>query len=58
MALNQERSQLEAEYARMPANAGRTLRERRRKAEVEERMDELGHLISNVRLNLKKMGVK
>ncbi|KAK9809162.1 hypothetical protein WJX72_010452 [[Myrmecia] bisecta] len=58
MALNMERQQLEAEYARMPPTAGRTIRERNRKAEVEARLEEVAREASNIRLQLKKLGVK
>ena len=52
MELSLERDKLQAEYARMPISSGRTLNERRQKAQLEERLEglaaELGAL--NVRL--------
>ena len=58
MQHNQEKAVLEAEYAKMPTHAGRTLKERRRKAEIEGRLDQLHHDISAARLQLKQLGVK
>lgn len=58
MELSIEKSSLETEYAKMPGGAGRTMKERQRKAEVEARLEELGREISKVRLSLKKLGVR
>ncbi|KAL4425417.1 hypothetical protein ABPG75_009433 [Micractinium tetrahymenae] len=59
LALNAERNELEAESARMPSHTtGRTLQERKRRAEVERRLEELGRECSSVRLQLRRLGVK
>ncbi|KAG2445931.1 hypothetical protein HXX76_000534 [Chlamydomonas incerta] len=58
MVLCAEKGGLEAEYARMPLGAGRSLRERNRKAVVEQRLDLLNKEISAVRMQLKRIGVK
>lgn len=55
LVLGQEKASLEAEYAKLPANAGRTLQERSRKASVEKRMEVLSKEISNLRLALKRL---
>lgn len=55
MRLCMERTNLESEYSKMPPNGGRTIAERRRKVEVEERMDQLAKEISSARLQLKKL---
>lgn len=47
--------QLMAEYGRMPASAGRTLRERQRKAEVEQRLEAIDRGASLLRLQLKRL---
>ncbi len=53
-----EKAQLDAKTARTPPGNGRTLADRRRRAEVESRTDELVREISSVRLQLKRLGVK
>ncbi|GLI59036.1 hypothetical protein VaNZ11_000862 [Volvox africanus] len=58
MALCAEKGGLEAEYARMPLGAGRSLRERNRKQVVEQRLELLNKEISSVRMQLKRLGVK
>jgi hypothetical protein len=58
MAQCQERAALDAEYAKMAAHGGRTLRERQRRAQVEARLEELARGVSATRLQLKKLGVK
>lgn len=58
MRLNQEKAELEAEYARMPSHAGRNLKERKRKADIESRFESLDHDINSIRLHLKKLGLK
>ncbi|GLC43858.1 hypothetical protein PLESTF_001406700 [Pleodorina starrii] len=58
MVLCAEKGGLEAEYARMPLGAGRSLRERNRKAVVEQRLDLLNKEISSVRMQLKRLGMK
>ncbi len=50
-----EKDSLEAEYAKMPQHGGRTMRERKRKNEVESRMEDLARAISATRLQLKKL---
>ncbi|GFR44865.1 hypothetical protein Agub_g6208, partial [Astrephomene gubernaculifera] len=56
MVLCSEKGGLEAEYARMPLGAGRSLRERNRKAVVEQRLELLNKEISAVRMQLKRLG--
>lgn len=56
MALSLEKSALESEFAKMPPNQGRTMAERKRKVELEARMDAVAKEISTHRLALKKMG--
>lgn len=58
MVLCAEKGGLEAEYARMPLGAGRSLRERNRKAVVEQRLELLNKEISAVRMQLKRIGLK
>lgn len=58
MALCAEKTNLEAEFARMPLGAGRNLRERNRKAVVEQRLELLNKDISGVRMQLKRAGIK
>ena len=55
MKLSLERSQLESEYAKMPAISGRTIQERRRKVAVEGRLEELGKDVSRVRMQLREL---
>jgi len=58
LQLNEENQQMEAEYARMPAvSAGRTLAERRRRAEVEATLEANKREASNLRLQLKRLGL-
>uniref|UniRef100_A0A061QQA8 Enkurin domain-containing protein n=2 Tax=Tetraselmis sp. GSL018 TaxID=582737 RepID=A0A061QQA8_9CHLO len=56
LRLHEEKNQLDAEYARMPLNGGKTIAQRRRKSEIESRLDELQREISTCKLNLKKLG--
>ncbi|GAB4815486.1 hypothetical protein N2152v2_002532 [Parachlorella kessleri] len=59
MKLSMEKNDLEAEYARMPTStAGRKLQDRRRKQEIEERLEAVNKEISSIRLQLKRMGYK
>lgn len=58
MHLNQEKTELEAEYARMPSHAGRNLKERKRKADIEAQFDSIDHEVFSMRLQLKKLGLK
>ena len=59
MTLNSENQGLYAEYARMPeTSAGKTLAERRRRAEVEARLDSNTKEASNVRLQLKRLSAQ
>ena len=58
MKLNQEKSELEAEYARMPSHAGRNLKQRMRKTQIESRLEALHHDVNSIRLQLKKLGLK
>ncbi|CAG9463837.1 unnamed protein product [Pedinophyceae sp. YPF-701] len=58
MALNREREALQAEFAKMPPGAGKTMTQRRRKAEVEEGIERVTKEISSCRLQLKRLGVR
>ena len=58
MQLNQEKTELQAEYARMPSHAGRNLKERKRKTDIEARFETLDHEVFSIRLQLKKLGLK
>ncbi|PSC76391.1 myosin-9-like isoform X1 [Micractinium conductrix] len=59
LALNAERNALEAEAARMPSHTnGRTLKERKRRGEVEGRLEAIAKESSSVRLQLRRLGVK
>ncbi len=59
MALNEESNRLEAEFARMPADtAGRTLADRRRRAEVEDTLGANKREGSHIRLQLRRLGLK
>ncbi|BDA44417.1 hypothetical protein COCOBI_05-6010 [Coccomyxa sp. Obi] len=59
MSLNEESKQLEAEFARMPADtAGRTLADRRRRAEVEDTLAANKRECSHIRLQLRRLGLK
>jgi|Laugresbdmm110sd_1035091.scaffolds.fasta_scaffold419558_1 hypothetical protein len=57
LGLNREKDALEAEMCKFSGTgAGRTIQERRRKGEVEERLGELKRQLSSVRMALKKQG--
>lgn len=59
MSLNEESKQLEAEFARMPADtAGRTIADRRRRAEVEDTLGANKRECSHIRLQLRRLGLK
>jgi len=59
MAFNIERSALETEIAKFPnGTAGRTVAARKRKKEIEERVEILNKKISSVRLELRKLGIR
>lgn len=58
MKLNQEKAELEAEYARMPSHAGRNLKERKRKTDIEDRFETIDHDVNSLRLQLKRLGLK
>ena len=58
LKLNQEKAELEAEFARMPSHAGRNLKERRRKTEIEQRFEALDRSASGIKLQLRKLGLK
>jgi hypothetical protein len=53
MALSQERDQLEGELSRMPEGSGRTIEQRRKKANAEKRLDEVLKASSAARHQLK-----
>lgn len=50
-----EKAQLDSELAKLPAGSGRNLNERRRKADVEKRLEFLNKEISSMRVELKKL---
>lgn len=58
MRLNLEKTKLEAEYARMPRHAGRNLKERKRKTDIEARFETLDTEVFGIRLQLKRLGLK
>ena len=59
MTISSEQQQLHAEYARMPeTSAGRTIAERRRRAEVESWLDGNSREASNIRLQLKRLNAQ
>ena len=58
MVLCSEKASLEAEFARMPLGAGRSIKDRNRKAVVEERLELLNKEISGVRMQLKRISNK
>lgn len=51
----QEKDALESEYSKMPLHGGRTLKDRQRKAAVEDRIEVLHKEISTTRLQLKRL---
>jgi hypothetical protein len=53
MALSQVRDQLEGELSRMPEGSGRTIEQRRKKANAEKRLDEVLKASSAARHQLK-----
>eukprot|EP00741_Cyanophora_paradoxa_P002455 tig00000076_g2379.t2 len=56
MGLCVEKDRLEAEYARLPSTAGKTAEQRRRKKELESRLETLGSEISTVRRIMRESG--
>ena len=59
MTVNSENQRLHAEYARMPeTSAGKTLAERRRRAEVEASLESNTKEASNIRLQLKRLNAQ
>lgn len=59
MVLNCERTSLESTLSKFPTNsAGKTVAERRRKMEVERRLEEVEQTISQVRTSLRQLGIK
>lgn len=58
MHLMMEKTQLQAEYARMPALAGKTIAERRRKQYAEQRLDQIDIEASQIRLHIKRTHAK
>ncbi len=57
MRLMMERNELSCEFAKMPAHGGRTIAERRRKAQLEARLEAIDREASTLRLQLKRLGV-
>ena len=57
MELNLEREQLERELAKMPIHSGKTMAARRRKAETEGRLDEIGRSIARYKMMMRRMHV-
>lgn len=59
MTVNSENQRLHAEFVRMPeTSAGKTLAERRRRAEVEASLDSNLKEASNIRLQLKRLALQ
>lgn len=57
LELNQERAALENEAAKLPITAGRTILQRRRRMDVEQRLKDIQHESSAIRLHLKGLNV-
>ena len=58
MALSMERGQLESEYAKMPVHYGRSLKARKRREEVEARLEAIAQEASAIRLRIKQMSTR
>ena len=55
MHLSMEKQQLESEYAKMGTTFGRTIKERRRRTELESRLDQIDREASSCRFALKNL---
>ena len=55
MHLSMEKQQLESEYSKMGITFGRTIKERRRRAELEQRLDQIDREASSCRFALKSL---
>lgn len=58
LELNQERVALDNEVAKLPTTAGRTILQRRRRMDAEQRLKDIQHESSAIRLHLKGLNVK
>ena len=56
MQLMMERNELSCEFAKMPTHGGRTIAERRRKQQLEARLEAIDRSASKLRLQLKRLG--
>ncbi len=56
MRLMMERNEVSCEFAKMPTHGGRSIAERRRKAELEARLEAIDRDASTLRLQLKRLG--
>ena len=57
MQLSIQKDRLEAEYTRMPLNAGRTAAERRNKLQMEQKLAELQRQMGAIRASLRGLRV-
>ncbi len=55
IALCGEKGLLESELNKLPAGSGRSIKERRRKAEAQQRLETIGREISGARMQLKRL---
>ena len=55
MHLSMEKQQLESEYSKMGTTFGRTIKERRRRTELESRLDQIDREASSCRFALKNL---
>jgi len=53
LELQLEKQTLDADYSRMPAGAPRNARDRKKKAQMEVRLEELGKEIGSYRMKLR-----
>ena len=53
LELQLEKQQLDADYSRMPTGAPKNARDRKKKAQMEERLGELGKQIGHYRMKLR-----
>ncbi len=58
LELNQEKTALENEYVKLPVTAGKTIFQRRRKLELETRLNKIQQDSSSLRLQLKAADIK
>ncbi|KAK9818748.1 hypothetical protein WJX74_007997 [Apatococcus lobatus] len=58
LELNQECAALDSEFAKLPSTAGRTVLQRQRKLDIEQRLSSISQESSAIRLHLKSLHVK